>query len=68
MGKVNYKQWFVIHRDGHMLDIVFGDKEAVQALSVYPGARRRGYWTYRAAVRAVQNGLDSDDSDRGALF
>ena len=69
MEKVDYKQWFVIHRDGQMLAIVFGDKEAVKALSVYKGAKRRGYRTYRGAVRAVQNGLDCDEnSGAGALF
>ena len=59
--RYTYKEWFLIHKDGVSLGVVCGDAEAKAALDKYPGARRRGYKTLKAAMRAMERGLDDED-------
>ena len=59
--RYTYKEWFLIHKDGVSLGVVCGDDEAKAALDKYPGARRRGYKTLKAALRAMEKGLDNED-------
>ena len=67
-AKRKYKEWFLIYNDTVTLGIECGDKAAIAALKNYPGSRRRAYWTYEEARKALERGPDYAGHEPPPLF